>query len=141
MYGWDQRSVAPRRTTTPLPPLEPSPTPERVFRVSRVNVHIRLCRSVVLSLLPVKRHRGEPGHTRAHGHTDEPHRYCTGISAPVKYCIEPSISLLYFIAFSSSRKGGGIGRKGGHRSVGDSECRCVLERSLERSASRQRVSA
>ena len=62
-------------STTPLPPLEPSPTPERVFRVSRVNVHIRLCRSVVLSLLPVKRHRGEPGHTRAHGHTDEPHNH------------------------------------------------------------------
>jgi len=34
----------------------------------------------------------------------------TCISAPVKYYIEPSISLLYFIAFSSSRKRGGIGR-------------------------------
>ncbi len=25
--------------------------------------------------VPVKRHRGEPGHTRAHGHTDEPHNH------------------------------------------------------------------
>jgi hypothetical protein len=80
------------------------------------------------------------------------YRYCTGISAPVKYCIEPSISLLYFIAFSSSRKGGGIGRKGGHRNIGVLAIasvvvsvpgtRCIsVERSLERSASRQRVSA
>jgi len=26
-------------------------------------------------MYPVKRHRGEPGHTRAHGHTDEPHNH------------------------------------------------------------------
>jgi len=25
--------------------------------------------------MPVKRHRGEPGHTRAHGHTDVPHNH------------------------------------------------------------------
>ena len=32
----------------------------------------RIRRNCVLS---VKRHRGEPGHTRAHGHTDEPHNH------------------------------------------------------------------